>query len=75
VILGADQLVAANSGPAMHIALLGIVVAVGLIVFAVVRVQRRRESAEADQPDQPAGIGEGEGEQPERSREGQTSGR
>lgn len=45
-------MIAANPGPAMHIALLGTVIVVGLIVFAVVRSRRKREAAEAEKLDQ-----------------------
>jgi len=44
---GAD-VIAANPGPAMHMALLGIVIVIGLVVFAVVRIRNRREAAEAE---------------------------
>jgi preprotein translocase subunit YajC len=43
--------IAANPGPAMHMALLGIVIVIGLIVFAIVRVRHKRE-AEAEKLDQ-----------------------
>jgi hypothetical protein len=43
--------IAANPGPAAHIALLGIVIVIGLIVFAVVRVRHTREAAEAEKHD------------------------
>lgn len=46
------MLIAANPGPAAHIALLGIVIVIGLIVFAVVRVRHRREAAEAERLEQ-----------------------
>ena len=39
---------AANPGPAAHMALLGAVIVIGLIVYAIVRVRRRREAAEAE---------------------------
>jgi len=44
--------IAANPGPAMHMALLGIVIVIGLIVFAIIRVRHKREAAEAEKPDQ-----------------------
>ena len=48
----AAGVVAANPGPAVHLAVLGIVVLVGLAAYAVVRWRRRREAAEAErQPD------------------------
>jgi ABC-type nickel/cobalt efflux system permease component RcnA len=43
--------IAANPGPAMHIALLGIVIVIGLIVFAVVRLRHKREAAQAEKLD------------------------
>lgn len=46
------SVIAANPGPATHIALLGIVIAIGLIVFAVVRVRNKREAAEAEKLNQ-----------------------
>ena len=48
----AAEVVASNPGPAVHLAVLGIVVLVGLAAYAVVRWRRRREAAEAErQPD------------------------
>jgi membrane protein implicated in regulation of membrane protease activity len=44
----AAAIVAANPGPAAHLAALGIVVLVGLAAYAVVRWRRRREAAEAE---------------------------
>ena len=41
--------IAANPGPAAHLALLGAVIVIGLIVYALVRIRRRREAAEAEQ--------------------------
>ncbi len=45
-------MIAANPGPATHMALLGIIIVIGLIVFAVVRIRNRREAAEAQKLDQ-----------------------
>lgn len=45
-------MIAANPGPATHIALLGIIIVIGLIVFAIVRVRHKRETAEAEMLDQ-----------------------
>ncbi len=46
------EVVAANPGPAVHLAVLGVVVLVGLAAYAFVRWRRRREAAEAErQPD------------------------
>jgi hypothetical protein len=36
----------------MHMALLGVVVVVGLVVFAIVWMRRKREAAEAEKLDQ-----------------------
>ena len=41
-------MIAANPGPAAHMALLGAVIVIALIVYAVVRVRRRREAAQAE---------------------------
>jgi hypothetical protein len=52
----ATNLVAATHGGGMHMALLGVVVVIGLVVFAIVWMRRKREAAEAgklDQLDQP----------------------
>jgi len=43
-----SHLVGANPGPAAHIALLGIVVVVGLMIFGIVRWRNKREAAEAE---------------------------
>ena len=57
---GAD-VIAANPGPATHMALLGIVIVIGLIVFAIVRIRHRREAAQADKLDQTAAGNEQRG--------------
>jgi hypothetical protein len=50
----AAEVVAANPGPAVHLAVLGIVVLVGLAAYAVVRWRRGRDAAEAKrEPDGP----------------------
>jgi hypothetical protein len=41
--------IASNPGPAVHIAVMGAVLVVALIVYAIVRVRRRREAVEAEQ--------------------------
>lgn len=41
-------MIAANPGPAAHMALLGAVIVIALIVYAIVRVRRRREAAHAE---------------------------
>jgi hypothetical protein len=46
--LPAAEVVAANPGPAVHLAALGILVLVGLAAYAVVQWRRRREAAEAE---------------------------
>ena len=43
----AAELLGANPGPAAHIALLGIVVVVALVAFAIVRRRNTRDAAEA----------------------------
>jgi hypothetical protein len=58
----AAALIAANPGPAAHLALLGTVVIIGLIVFAVARLRNKREAAEAEElsqhePDEHPGAG------------------
>ena len=45
----ADQLVAANPGPAAHVALLGVIVVIGLVVFAVHRRRSRHEQQTVDE--------------------------
>ena len=47
-------MIAANPGPAVHMALIGVVIVVGLIVFAIVRLRHKREAAEAEKHDQTA---------------------
>jgi hypothetical protein len=46
----AAELVAANPGPAAHLALLGVVVVIGLAFFALTRWRRRREGQVGDEP-------------------------
>ena len=41
-------MIAANPGPAVHLAALGAVIVIGLLVYAIVRVRRRREAAQAE---------------------------
>jgi uncharacterized membrane protein len=48
----ATNLVAATHGGGMHMALFGIVVVVGLVVFAIVWMRRRREAAQSEKLDQ-----------------------
>jgi hypothetical protein len=50
----AAAVIAANPGPAVHLAALGVVILVGLTLYAVVRWRRGREAAEAKrEPDGP----------------------
>jgi hypothetical protein len=46
-ILGAE-LVGANPGPAVHLAVLGIVVVAALVIFGIVRWRNKREAARAE---------------------------
>jgi hypothetical protein len=66
----AAELVAATHGSGMHVALLGVVVVIGLIVFAVLWLRRRREAAEAEKLDQPPAATE----RPESEQRGSSSG-
>ena len=47
-------MIAANPGPAMHMALLGIAIVIALIVYAIARVRRKRESADAEELERPS---------------------
>jgi flagellar biosynthesis/type III secretory pathway M-ring protein FliF/YscJ len=40
--------IAANPGPAVHMALLGVIIVIALIVYAIVRMRRRREAAASE---------------------------
>lgn len=44
----AAELVGANPGPAAHLALLGVVVVIALVIFGLMRWRQRREAAEAE---------------------------
>ena len=47
----AAELVGANPGPAVHLAVLGVIVVIGLAIFALTRWRKRREGqAEAELP-------------------------
>jgi uncharacterized membrane protein len=46
-ILGAE-LVGANPGPAVHLAVLGIVVVAALVIFGIVRWRNKRDAAQAE---------------------------
>lgn len=48
----ATNLVAASHGGGMHVALLGAVVVIGLVVFAIVWMRRKREADKADKLDE-----------------------
>ena len=41
-------MIAANPGPAAHMALLGAVIVIALIIYGIVRMRRRREAAASD---------------------------
>jgi hypothetical protein len=41
--------IAADPGPAVHLALLGTLIVVALVVYALVRIRRKREAARADE--------------------------
>ena len=45
-------MIASNPGPAVHMALIGAVIVIALIVYAIVRVRRRRKALEAEQLNQ-----------------------
>ena len=45
-------MIASNPGPAVHIALIGAVIVIALIVYAIVRVRRRREAVQAEKLNQ-----------------------
>src|SRR5262249_42095890 len=49
--------IASNPGPAVHLALIGAVIVIALIVYAIVRVRRRREAAAAEQLNQLDDLG------------------
>lgn len=42
-------MIAANPGPAAHIALLGAAILIALIVYAIVRIRRKREAGQAEE--------------------------
>jgi uncharacterized membrane protein len=46
-ILG-PELLGANPGPAVHLAVLGIVVVAALVIFGIVRWRNKREAAQAE---------------------------
>ncbi len=43
-----SDLVAASPGPAVHLAVLGIVAVIALVIFGAVRWRHKRDAAEAD---------------------------
>jgi hypothetical protein len=45
----AAELVGANPGPAVHLALLGVIVLIGLVIFALTRWRKRREGQAEDE--------------------------
>jgi hypothetical protein len=64
----ATAFLAANPGPLAHLALLGVVAVIGLIVYAVVRMRRKRDAAQAEHDDLAPKSDYVQGEHPERSR-------
>jgi hypothetical protein len=48
-ILGAEP-IGANPGPALHLAVLGVVILIALAVYGAVRWRRRHEIAQANRP-------------------------
>jgi hypothetical protein len=44
--------IASNPGPAVHIAVIGAVIVIALIVYAIVRVRHRREALEVEKLNQ-----------------------
>ena len=49
-------MIASNPGPAVHIAVLGAVLVIALIVYAIVRVRRHREAVDAEHLNQLDGL-------------------
>ena len=45
-------MIASNPGPAVHIAVIGAVIVIAAIVYAIVRVRRHREAVVAEQLNQ-----------------------
>jgi hypothetical protein len=45
----AAELVGANPGPAVHLALVGVIVVIGLVIFALTRWRKRREGLVEDE--------------------------
>lgn len=45
-------MIASDPGPAVHMALVGAVIVIALIVYAIVRVRRRRDAVEAEKLNQ-----------------------
>jgi hypothetical protein len=62
----ATALLAGHPGPAMHLALLGVVVVIALVVFAVARIRRKRDASPIEELDQPSDTAQSEGEGPPR---------
>ena len=57
---------ASHPGPAMHLALLGVVVVIALVVFAVARTRRKRDATPIDELDQPTDRAQPDREEPPR---------
>jgi hypothetical protein len=57
---------ASHPGPAMHLALLAVVVIIALVVFAVARIRRKRDATLIDELDQPTDTAQSDREGPPR---------
>jgi hypothetical protein len=57
---------AIHPGPAMHLALLGIIIVIALVVFAVARTRRNRDVTPIDELDQPTDTAQSDREEPPR---------
>jgi hypothetical protein len=60
----ATALLASNPGAAMHLALLGVVVVIALVVFVVARIRRKRGATPIDELDQPTDTAQPDREGP-----------
>ena len=57
---------ASHPGPAMHLALLGVVVVIALAVFAAARTRRKRDATPIDELDQPTDTRQSDRKEPPR---------
>jgi septation ring formation regulator EzrA len=57
---------ASHPGPAMHLALLGVVVVIALVVFAVARIRRKRDATRIEELDQRTDTAQSNRERPPR---------